>query len=359
MKKLKRNLEKTILVLLSIFLFSACNNDDDDNKENAAPCDYVFVNATIDNTTLEVGTPQTIKFAITKANMETCNTAYKMSYKVKLNGQDTTDGIFTYNNVVQVQETPFAITAVNFEGSFVSSQVGGIYEITFTIENTEAAITTQTKVVTLNYTYPPIVLTPILETSSVYAKQTAENKYTITGGGELGDYSIEINPNNVADLGATLQINGNDAAFGERTTITNEFTILLIPNEVGNTQFTARIEKNGIALNVVIDLESKMPRFDFDVQSTPITSGGTLTQYSYLNYTNMVLVDGYNEHIKYTLVPHSTGATVFTPTAFNNIDGVPLPIVLRGFKYNSLLISGETLSITITNEFGYSVTKNL
>lgn len=358
MKKTTKILKNTLLVLLTIVLFTACNNDDD---EKGTPCDYDFVNAVIDNATAEVSTPQVIKIFIKKSNSEACDATYKMSYKVMLNEQETTDGVFTYNNVAQVQGESFEIAAADFEGSFVSSQVGGIYKITFTIVNDKAATVTQTKTVTINYTYPPIVITPVLETNSVYAKQTAGFKYTLAGGGTLGSYNLKIIAEGGADLESELTVGGNEAEFENNIVVGSAFKMTLRPMRLGEAGYKIQIKKNGITETRTIRFNSKIPKFDFDIISTPIIVNGNLSQYAYLNYANMTFLDNYAEHIQYTLTPSSTGGGTigYTPASIDNVTGVPAPFVLNGFKYGTLMQAGTVLRLTITNEYGYEVTKSL
>ncbi len=140
----------------------------------------------------------------------------------------------------------------------------------------------------------------------------------------------------------------------------NEFKMTLRPTEVGNATYKIQVEKNGRIASKVIEFNSKMPKFNFDVISTPIVVNGSLSQYAYFNYTNMTFLDNYSEHITYTLTPSSSGGTTvaYTPTIMNNIIGVPAPLTI-GFKHSNLMMSGTVLRLTITNEFGYSVTKNL
>jgi len=355
----KKKTKKIVLLLVSVFLFTACN--DDDKEEKGAPCDYTFVSATVANTTVEVNTPQVIKLNITKTNSETCDTAYKMSYKVMLDDVETTDGVFTYNNVAQAHGEKFNIPATNFEGSFASSQVGGTYKIIFTIVNDKAATATQTKEVSLDYTYPPIVITPLVEENVLYAKQTGVFKYALAGGGTLGNYKLTIIPVGGIDLGAELTIGNAEVVFENSVEVNNEFKLFIRPTEVGETTYKIQIEKNGIMETRSVSFNSKMPKFDFEVMATPIVINGSLTQYAYLKYTNMTFLDNYTEHIKYTLTPSSTGGTTiaYTPTSMINVTGVPMPFVLNGFKYGTLMQAGTVLKLTITNEFGYSITKQL
>ena len=144
---MKNNIKTIILKIGILFLtltITSCSNRE---IEVFSTCNFEFTSVSSNETAI-IDTDQSIQFILKRQFSTECISPYTMTYSVKRDNLDTNDGIFTYNDIEQTQDTPFTILPTNFIGSFTTTQLGN-YTITFNITNTVADTPIQTKVLTL------------------------------------------------------------------------------------------------------------------------------------------------------------------------------------------------------------------
>lgn len=190
------------------------------------------------------------------------------------------------------------------------------------------------------------------ETNTVYAKQDASYNFSLSEL-EVGTlYKVKVISD--SNLSATLKINGNEVTIGDTIELSNNnLDITLTPNEVGATSFTIEVLKNEELKSHTIQLTSKMPTFDITVQRSFFITGGITAN------VTINLLDGYDQSLTYDYVGSSTGIVASPGPPRINLTGIignNTPSVqtldLTGY------MSGYTYKIQVTNEFGYTVTKN-
>ncbi|MCF6351122.1 MAG: TraQ conjugal transfer family protein [Flavobacteriaceae bacterium] len=338
------------------------------------PCSFNFTSATFAETeTPHPGIVQDINFVITQDATLECGTVYNMEYQVKRDGLDVS-GTFLYQEEPKFQNTPFIIstatgtsnTIADFAGKFETSPGDGIgtYEVIFTITNTaleNPEEATQIQTATLAYENPPVTIAMTSTENTVYAKQTATYNASLSGGGTAGTYEIKVTADD-ANLGAVLEINGTPIALDTFVVVTDPTNVIinLRPEETGgSTSFTVTAMKNETETGTTtILLTSEVPEFEMgdlvlDPTSIPLGDDtSTLT-------IPITLLDGYAEDLTYTYsIPTNVTSSPDASSGFD-FSATPTPDQTFEIGYSGGLASDKLIEVTVTNQYGYSVIKEV
>lgn len=372
MKKLKQILA---VLVIGTLLFTACDNRDEvEEVEQQSPCNYTFI-ATPATQDLEINVDGTITLNIAKQSNISCSTKYKMTHTITHNGNSTLNSLFVYGGDAT------DVTIGDTSGTFNTSVIG-TYVIEFTMTNDGADTNkVQTETVTINVTYPPIVITPNTGSTidTVYAKQTATYEFDLTGG-DTANSSFEVKVEaDASNLNSVLEIDGTAVNFGTFITVSNPFTLTLTPNALEattdanvspevitptNFELTVR-QLNVTEVTEIFVLKARMPRFDTNLDlsrnSINANSGPSFSRKSDLDI-DVTLEDSYSENLTYN---YSVAGTVLindgNSSTLTDIMGNPEPNqqTFEIKALNSSATGTRTIGVTVTNQFAFSVYKEI
>ncbi len=194
-------------------------------------------------------------------------------------------------------------------------------------------------------------ITSLEERNTVYAKQEASYQLSLPVS-TIG-YQIKVIADVSDNLSSTLNIDGNSIDFDTFSNFSGgEFRINITPNAVGNTNFIIEIKKGDVVKTKNITLTSKMPEFtiQLDAESVNVELSET---------TNITVTVNFTGDYEHNLIYKASISNNVTsnPTVYEEIEGTPKPDLV--FEISHHLISEQTVTIEVTNEFGYTQSKEI
>ena len=302
-------------------------------------CDYIFNDAQEENGIVPINTLTEISISITEQNSGNCNTNYMFYYTTKLNGVSTNLGHLVYlgNIKQQNQVNSFEILPGVIPVYFTTTDPGD-YEITFYTYNPNASIPTTSKTIFITFISPTISVSLTNSNDTVNVLDTANYAINISGGGS-GNSSIYIRHDG-NNLNSTLKVNNTIKSFFSNITVNDNFTIDLIPNEIGNNvPFYIDIIKNGISYTYTIYLTSTIPQFT--ISSVPQELEIWEDE---IGNVDINVITSYNHNIDYTYSIYDS-----------NNNGIPETYNGNPPNTKTLSVDPANLDINIFNDLNYSI----
>jgi len=378
MKKLKQIIA---ILVIGTLLFTACDNRDEvEGIEEVSPCNYTFT-ATPTTQNLVVDVDGTITLNIAKQSNISCGTKYTMAHTITNNGTSVSNTLFVYGG----DATDVAIGDTS--GTFNTSVIG-TYVIKFTMTNDGADINkVQTETVTINVTYPPIVLAIPNKPADdkVYVNQDANYRITFSGGNPANNEYTVLLTTTGDDLEPTITILtlGTDVVSQ-----TSPLNFKITPTKVGAAIYTVKVSQDGVSATQDFTLTSEASEFDVELKlngsidddNDSTHPSGTISAtsngqppFSGLSIdVKSIQPDDINYNITYTYeiddgntsensfeINNNTPAT-FPPQSNEVITDTSLNLPQQLYFIKTTAERGiKEIRVKVSNDFGHEVTKSI